>query len=60
MRLIEEIIRDPFSGIGKPEPMMHDWHGNWSRRITHEDRIVYRVRHTDILFTFARGHYGRH
>jgi toxin YoeB len=59
MRLIEEILRDPFSGVGKPEPMKHDMQGQWSRRITEEDRLVYRVRQTAILFSFARGHYSR-
>ncbi|HEX6037116.1 Txe/YoeB family addiction module toxin [Longimicrobium sp.] len=59
MRLVEEVLRDPFSGMGKPEPLRHDMQGQWSRRITPEDRIVYRVRPGGILFSFARGHYGR-
>lgn len=42
-RLIEDIIRDPFKGLGKPEPLKHDLQGYWSRRITLEDRLVYRV-----------------
>ena len=42
-RLIEECRRDPFKGAGKPEPLRHDWAGWWSRRITDEHRLVYRV-----------------
>jgi toxin YoeB len=43
-KLIDDIVdRDPFSGIGKPEPLKHRWKGYWSRRITGEHRLVYRV-----------------
>ena len=42
--LIEECRRDPFQGTGKPEPLKRDLTGWWSRRITHEHRLVYRVR----------------
>jgi len=42
-RLIEDIKRDPFKGLGKPEPLKHDLKGYWSRRITLDDRLVYRV-----------------
>jgi toxin YoeB len=41
--LIEDIQRDPFKGLGKPEPLRHALQGYWSRRITQEDRLVYRV-----------------
>jgi toxin YoeB len=41
--LLKAIRQDPFKGIGKPEPLRHDLKGWWSRRITGEDRIVYRV-----------------
>lgn len=41
--LIEECRRTPFRGIGKPEPLRGDLQGWWSRRLTHEDRLVYRV-----------------
>lgn len=41
--LIEAIRRDPFKGIGKPEPLKHELKGLWSRRIDHEHRVVYRV-----------------
>ncbi|WP_315775144.1 MULTISPECIES: Txe/YoeB family addiction module toxin [unclassified Bradyrhizobium] len=41
--LIKDIKRDPFKGLGKPEPLKHALHGWWSRRITGEHRLVYRV-----------------
>ena len=41
--LIKDIKRDPFKGLGKPEPLKHDLKGWWSRRITGEHRLVYRV-----------------
>lgn len=41
--LIKDKKRDPFKGLGKPEPLKHALQGFWSRRITHEDRLVYRV-----------------
>ena len=41
--LIKDIKRDPFKGLGKPEPLKHALQGFWSRRITREDRLVYRV-----------------
>jgi toxin YoeB len=47
--LIKEIQRTPFEGIGKPEPLKHSLSGYWSRRITNEHRIVYKVE-TDSLF----------
>jgi toxin YoeB len=59
MRIIEEILATPYSGIGKPEPLKHDYAGDWSRRITEEDRIVYTVTRVGIYFSRARGHYGR-
>ena len=41
--LIKDIQRDPFKGLGKPEPLKHKFQGYWSRRITLEDRLVYRI-----------------
>lgn len=41
--LIEDIQRDPFKGLGKPEPLKYALQGLWSRRITRDDRLVYRV-----------------
>ena len=55
--LIEAVMRDPFSGIGKPEPLRHKISGSWSRRITKEHRLVYRVIDDQINFVQARFHY---
>jgi len=55
--LIEAILRDPFTGLGKPEPLKHMLSGTWSRRLTQEHRIVYLVREDRIDFLQARFHY---
>lgn len=55
--LAEAIVRDPFRGIGKPEPMRYVLAGCWSRRITQEHRLVYRVSKNRIDFLQARYHY---
>ncbi len=55
--LIEAIMRDPFTGIGKPEPLKYLASGAWSRRLTQEHRIVYLVRNDRIDFLQARYHY---
>ena len=55
--LIESIMRDPFDGIGKPEPLKYLTSGAWSRRLTQEHRIVYLVRDDRIDFLQARYHY---
>jgi toxin YoeB len=55
--LIEAILRDPFGGIGKPEPLKYLTPGAWSRRLTQEHRIVYLVREERIDFLQARYHY---
>jgi toxin YoeB len=55
--LIEAIMRDPFTGIGKPEPLKYLSSGAWSRRLTQEHRIVYFVRDDRIDFLQARYHY---
>jgi toxin YoeB len=57
MRLIKEIERDPFDGIGKPEPLKHDMTGFWSRRITDEHRLVYSAEKNQVLIAQARYHY---
>ena len=56
--LIEEITRTPFAGTGKPEPLRFLGSDVWSRRITQEHRLVYRVEHERIVFLQARYHYG--
>ena len=55
--LIEAIMRDPFHGIGKPEPLKYILAGAWSRRLTQEHRIVYLVSEKRIDFLQARYHY---
>ncbi len=55
--LVEAIIADPFEGIGKPEALRHELAGCWSRRITQEHRLVYRVTAGRIDFLQARYHY---
>ncbi len=57
LQLIEAVMRDPFAGTGKPEPLKYVLAGCWSRRITQEHRLVYRVRETRIDFLQARYHY---
>lgn len=55
--LIEASRRDPFSGIGKPEPLRHALAGYWSRRITDEHRMVYRADSGALLIAQLRYHY---
>ena len=55
--LIEAVLRDPFVGIGKPEPLKYLLAGTWSRRLTQEHRIVYLVSEERIDFLQARYHY---
>ena len=55
--LIEAVLRQPFSGIGKPEPLKHLLSGSWSRRLTQEHRVVYLVVQNQIHFLQARYHY---
>ena len=55
--LIESILRDPYAGIGKPEPLRYLAPGAWSRRLTQEHRLVYLVRDDRIDFLQARYHY---
>ncbi len=55
--LVEAVLRDPFQGIGKPEPLKYGLAGCWSRRLTQEHRIVYRVTETRIDFLQARYRY---
>ena len=57
LELVEAVLRDPFTGIGKPEPLKFVPAGCWSRRITQEHRLVYRVSGDRIDFLQARYHY---
>lgn len=55
--LIREVQRDPFRGIGKPEPLKHELKGCWSRRIDQEHRLVYQVKDERIRILACRYHY---
>jgi toxin YoeB len=55
--LIRAIVREPFSGIGKPEPLKHALQGYWSRRINDEHRIVYRVQDGVLMLAQLRNYY---
>lgn len=55
--LVETVLREPFTGIGKPEPLKYLSSGTWSRRITQEHRLVYRVSQGRVDFLQARYHY---
>lgn len=55
--LIKDMQRNPFDGIGKPEPLKGDLQGYWSRRIDHVNRIVYTVIEDDLIIISCRGHY---
>jgi len=56
-RLIVETARDPFHGIGKPEPLRHQLKGFWSRRINDEHRLVYQVTEEALIIASCRFHY---
>jgi len=57
MRLIRETLRNPFTGLGKPEPLKHELSGCWSRRINEEHRLVYEVLQDKIRILACRYHY---
>jgi toxin YoeB len=57
VRLIQAVQRDPFTGIGKPEPLKHELAGCWSRRINDEHRLVYQVLEDKIRILACRYHY---
>ncbi|PJB00363.1 MAG: Txe/YoeB family addiction module toxin [Ignavibacteria bacterium CG_4_9_14_3_um_filter_36_18] len=56
--LLESMQINPFKGIGKPEPLKHDYPSCWSRRITRKDRIIYRVERKSIIIISILGHYN--
>ncbi|WP_428473743.1 Txe/YoeB family addiction module toxin [Photobacterium indicum] len=57
-KLIVSILRDPYQGEGKPEPLKHNLSGYWSRRITQEHRLVYQVTETHINIVSCKEHYS--
>ena len=58
LRIIEEIQRNPFEGIGKPEPLKGDFKGFWSRRITEEHRLIYKYTDHQLIIHSCRFHYS--
>ena len=58
VELIKDIERNPYDGIGKPEPLKHSLSGYWSRRITEEHRLVYRVEEETIIILSCQYHYS--
>jgi toxin YoeB len=56
--LIADAMRNPYEGIGKPEPLKHEFSGWWSRRIDQEHRMVYRLREQTLEIAALRYHYG--
>ena len=55
--MIKDIERNPFEGIGKPEPLKHDLSGWWSRKIDDANRIVYRIKDGNLEIAQCKGHY---
>ena len=58
-KLIGQIMAEPFTGIGKPEPLLFDLKGYWSRRIDREHRLVYKVTETALIIASCRFHYEK-
>ncbi len=56
--LIKDIKRNPFEGLGDPEPLKHNWSGYWSRRIDRENRLIYRVEAGLLWIVQCRYHYS--
>jgi toxin YoeB len=57
--LVKEIIKTPYEGTGKPEPLKYDLTGLWSRRIDREHRLIYRVSGDDLFIYACRYHYDK-
>ncbi len=55
--LIKDIARNPYEGIGKPEPLKHNYRGFWSRRINEEHRIIYQIKEDELRIIKCRFHY---
>ena len=57
VEVINDVLRTPFTGLGKPEPLKHELQGYWSRRITNEHRLVYKVTDEEVLIISCKSHY---
>ena len=55
--LIKDVAREPFGGLGKPEPLKYDFAGYWSRRITTEHRLIYEIHEDSIIIVACRYHH---
>ena len=55
--LLEDIVKRPFAGLGKPEPLKYKYWGSWSRRINNEHRLVYKIHENTIIVYSMKGHY---
>jgi toxin YoeB len=55
--LIKDILRNKYEGLGKPEPLKHNLAGYWSRRISHEHRVIYKIENDAVLIAQLRYHY---
>ena len=58
-QLIKDIDRSPFDGIGKPEPLKHEYQGFWSRRIDETNRLIYRIEKNMVIIAQCRTHYEK-
>jgi len=56
-RLIKDTLRDPFGGVGKPEPLKNNLKGYWSKRITDEHRLVYKIEENQLIIISCKYHY---
>ncbi|MFA7327652.1 MAG: Txe/YoeB family addiction module toxin [Candidatus Kapaibacterium sp.] len=57
LKILEEISENPFSGIGKPEPLKYNLTGLWSRRINKEHRLIYEIEGSTVFILSVKGHY---
>ena len=57
LNIFQDLTDDPFQGIGKPEPLKYNLSGKWSRRITKEHRIIYKVDNSTVYIFSVKGHY---
>jgi toxin YoeB len=57
--LIQDVLKNPFTGLGKPEPLKGNYQGYWSRRITDEHRLVYKITNTSIIIASCYSHYKK-
>ena len=57
--LIDDILRNPFDGLGKPEPLKYELKGYWSRRISDEHRLVYKINDDSVIIVSCKFHYEK-